>query len=497
MNKTLYATLKMLLIALSSTFLLSHTAHAADETGPDVGIQIVGGDPATEGEHPWMVYLSSSAFGSNSYCGASLIAADWVITAAHCIGSGTIYTVAGVYNRSSAGASNTFVVESRYVHPSYNAVSSGNDIALLKLAEPVPTSLVSSYAQLPSVTLDNTYVGTGDTVKVIGWGTTSSGGSQSNILREVFVPVTSESACNSAYGGIDYDTQVCAGFTSGGQDSCQGDSGGPLLFTVSGEDYVAGLVSFGQGCALPNFPGVYTRTAGYLSWISGIVNDDDTGGGTVTELSNGDSISLSGAANSESFFSIRVPAGEDVNISLSGGSGDADLYTRFGALPTTLNYDCRPYLEGNDESCSDSTSVSDVYYIMVQGFSSYSGATLSVSHTGDSDGDNEGGSGTLTDLSAGTQEWTQTYTISVPSGMSFLDVDIIGSNGDADLYVYYNEAPSSTVSSSVDTSTRCVPWNNGSNESCSFSNPAAGTWYVRLYGYSSFSGLTLQSSWGP
>ena len=173
------------------------------------------------------------------------------------------------------------------------------------------------------------------------------------------------------------------------------------------------------------------------------------------------------------------------------------MYTRFGALPTTLNYDCRPYLEGNDESCSDSTSVSDVYYIMVQGFSSYSGATLSVSHTGDSDGDNEGGSGTLTDLSAGTQAWTQTYTISVPSGMSFLDVDIIGSNGDADLYVYYNEAPSSTVSSSVDTSTRCVPWNNGSNESCSFSNPAAGTWYVRLYGYSSFSGLTLQSSWGP
>lgn len=497
MNKTFYVTLKMLLIALSSAFLLSQTVHAADDDGPDVGIQIVGGDLATEGEHPWMIYLSSSAFGSNSYCGGSLIAADWVITAAHCIGSGTIYTVAGVYDRSSAGASNAFVVESRYVHPSYNSVSSGNDIALLKLAEPVPTSLVSSYAQLPSVTLDNTFVGTGDTVKVIGWGTTSSGGVQSTILREVFVPVTSESACNSAYGGIDYDTQVCAGFTTGGRDSCQGDSGGPLLFTESGEDYVAGLVSFGQGCALPNFPGVYTRTAGYLDWVSGIVNGDDTGGGTVTELSNGDSVSVSGAANSESFFSIRVPAGEEVSISLSGGSGDADLYTRFGALPTLSNYDCRPFVGGNNESCSDSNSVSDVYYIMVQGYSSYSGVTLSVSHTGDADGGNEGGSGTVTGLAAGTQEWTQTYTINVPSGMSFLDVDIFGLNGDADLYVYYNEAPSSTVNASVDTSTRCVPWSSGSNESCSFTNPAAGTWYVRLYGFSAFSGLTLQSSWGP
>lgn len=484
------------LLLMASVIFPAAVYAASDDGSTDIGIQIVGGEPATEGEHPWMVYMSTSSSGSNSFCGGSLIAADWVLTAAHCIVYSTNYVVAGVYNRNNATSAKTFSVENISVHPGFSNVAGGDDIALLKLAEPVPTSLVSQYAQLPSTAFDNAYVGTGDLLKVIGWGTTSSGGSSSNTLLEVSVPVTSESYCDSAYGSIDYDTQVCAGFTNGGKDSCQGDSGGPLLFSLGGQDYVAGIVSYGQGCASAGFPGVYTRTAGFLNWVASIVDDDNGGGDTVTELFDGNSVSISGSSGDELYFSIQVPSGAELTVNTSGGSGDADLYTRFGALPTTSNYDCRPYANGNNESCSDTNSAG-TYYIMVRGYSSFSGVTLSVNYDNDDDGGNTGGGGVVEGLSASTSSWTQAYTVTVPNGMSSLDVDISGSNGDADLYVYYNSEPTSTVSSSVSTSTRCVPWIGGSNESCSFSNPSAGTWYVRVYGYSTFSDVTLEVNYAP
>lgn len=495
----------IMLFFASTVFAAIENTSAETDTSQNITPLIVGGDFALEGEHPWVVYLSSSSTGQNAYCGGSLINSEWVLTAAHCIGSGTIYIAAGVYNRNTSTAANTFVVQNRYVHPGYSSVSSGNDIALLRLSSSVPTSLVDVYAQLPSVSVDSTYAGTGDLVKVIGWGTTSSGGSQSTILREVFVPVTSEAVCNNAYGSIDYDTQVCAGYTNGGRDSCQGDSGGPLLFTQGGQDYVAGVVSFGNGCALPNFPGVYTRTAGFLNWIASYV-DVDTGGGTgggtdggntVVELNNGDSGSISGATNEELFFSINVPSGAELEVTIAGGSGDADLYTRFGSLPTTSTYDCRPYVGGNNESCSDTNSAG-TYYIMVRGYSAFSGVTLSVNYSGGTGGGDGGsGGGTVNNLSVTQGNWTESYTLEVPSGISTLDVDIFGANGDADVYVYYNTSPTDTVNASVDTSTRCVPWAQGSNESCSINNPAAGTWYIRIYAYATFSDLTLEAAYEP
>ena len=252
----------------------------------DVGTKIVGGEDATEGEHPWVAYLSNSSTGSTSFCGASLISARWAITAAHCIVYNNTYVVAGVYDRDTATSANTFLVQNTYVHPDFSDVTLDNDIALLQLHNPVPTSLVNEYAQLPSANLNSIYVGTGDDVKVMGWGRLNFGGADSDILQEVVVPVTSESYCENAYGSLDYGKQVCAGNTGGGEDSCQGDSGGPLLFSAYGQDYVAGLVSFGEQCALPGYPGVYTRTSGYLDWISYIMGADGEPENSIARIQN-------------------------------------------------------------------------------------------------------------------------------------------------------------------------------------------------------------------
>jgi len=100
---------------------------------------------------------------------------------------------------------------------------------------------------------------------VSGWGTTSEGGSLARTLMKVDVPVVSDDDCRDAYGQNDIaDSMICAGLDAGGKDSCQGDSGGPFM-CGSGLD---GIVSWGYGCAQPGFPGVYTQTSYFVSWIN-------------------------------------------------------------------------------------------------------------------------------------------------------------------------------------------------------------------------------------
>ena len=107
------------------------------------------------------------------------------------------------------------------------------------------------------------------------------------------------------------------------------------------------------------------------------------GGGGGTALQNNVPVTgLSGASGSTKNYTVAIPAGaRNLVISISGGSGDADLYVKFGSAPTTSSYNCRPYLNGNNESCSFSTPSTGTYYVMVRGYSSYSGVTLKASWT--------------------------------------------------------------------------------------------------------------------
>ncbi|GAB1047441.1 MAG: S8 family peptidase [Shewanella algae] len=207
-----------------------------------------------------------------------------------------------------------------------------------------------------------------------------------------------------------------------------------------------------------------------------------------TPLDNGVGISVSGVQGSSNYFYIDVPAGAaDLNIDLAGGSGDADLYVSQGSKPTLNSYQCRPYKSGNNESCSFSSPAEGRWYVMLQGYSAYSGATLTATHSaGGGCGSDCLENGVPKSNLSGSAGSEQHFIVQVPAGVS-LNIATSGGSGDADLYVRAGAAPSTSVYD-------CRPYKNGNSESCSFQVTQAATYHVMIRGYSAFSGMQLLAS---
>jgi serine protease len=303
----------------------------------------------------------------------------------------------------------------------------------------------------------------------------------------------------------------------------------------------------------------------------------NTTGGNV--LQNGVGVSISDATkNHQQNWTMVVPSGAtNLVFTMSGGTGDADMYVKFGSAPTTSSYDCRPYVSGNSETCTMSPVQAGTYYVMVNAYAAYSGVTLKGSYTAPGSGGTpsanftfttsgltatftdtstdsggtigshswtfgDGGTSTATNPShtyaaAGTYSVTETvtdsvnnqtssktssvtvsnvscggtvlcsgvavalpskstgqvssnYTMVVPAGKTSVVFTISGGTGDADLYVKLGSAPTTS-------SYNCRPYLTGNNETCTFNSPTAGTYYVNVRAYSSYSGVSLKGTISP
>lgn len=221
--------------------------------------RIVGGEQVTTNEYPYAVYLvNDDGF---QFCGAVLIDADSVLTAAHCaqaVEPDELAVVTGrIDKRTDAGM--RVDVTDVWVHPDFEVPWRGDDVAVLTLRHAVPYRA----AEVASADDAKLYE-PGNMATVVGWGRISEGGARSHVLREAQVPLVSDAECGETFAAYEPGSMVCAGFEDGGVDACQGDSGGPLLVG----DRVVGIVSWGRGCARPDTPGIYTRVSAYAEQIA-------------------------------------------------------------------------------------------------------------------------------------------------------------------------------------------------------------------------------------
>jgi secreted trypsin-like serine protease len=296
------------LVPLGSVVALALLAPVSAFAQSDGSVQprIVGGSTASVSTYPWqaaVVYSTAQLPNKNAhqrqFCGGSLLTSRIVITAAHCVADtdpdcslscalndpGGDHTakidpndVDVILGRSTLtdttqGAESTVsaVVPRSNYDPNYGTGVPRYDVAYLVLSSASTQTPIEIAGTDESALWD-----AGSPADISGWGSTSEAGNTVDTLRSATVNVVADSTCGSAsIYGSDFDpaTMICAGYLTGGVDTCYGDSGGPLEAPLEGGGYrLVGITGWGDGCAQPNAPGVYTRVAG--STMRSLISSD-------------------------------------------------------------------------------------------------------------------------------------------------------------------------------------------------------------------------------
>ncbi|XP_030753933.1 trypsin-1-like [Sitophilus oryzae] len=278
----------LILSTINGIFALNNFADVpCGQRTNDRKAKVVGGEAAAKAEFPWIVSITRRG---NHFCGGTLINKKYVMTAGHCLctGSGNDHlapaslkvTLSQHDLTKESSDAQVVNVKSIIVHPGYSCKKVKDDIAILELNEQViwsqsiiPACLPAGSEQKAYSTFDNNLA----TVAGWGWINEERGkGGRAEILQKAKVNVIEIEKCRTWYKSQGKKTkiqegQICAGYEQGGIDACWADSGGPLMIDANDQMMVVGVVSTGIGCARPYLPGIYTRVSEYIPWIRDVL----------------------------------------------------------------------------------------------------------------------------------------------------------------------------------------------------------------------------------
>ncbi|XP_072261307.1 transmembrane protease serine 9 [Pyxicephalus adspersus] len=235
--------------------------------------RIVGGSDAAKGEFPWQVSLREN---NEHFCGATIISGKWLVSAAHCFNDfqDPAVWVAYIGSTSLSGSDGSTVkayIKNIVKHPSYDPDTADYDVAVLELDSELRFNKYTQPICLPAATH---VFPMGKKCVITGWGYLKEDNLvKPEVLQKATVALMDQTLCNSLYSNVVTDRMVCAGYLEGKIDSCQGDSGGPLVCEEpSGKFFLAGIVSWGVGCAEARRPGVYVRVSKVRNWIQEVIS---------------------------------------------------------------------------------------------------------------------------------------------------------------------------------------------------------------------------------
>ncbi|XP_035673048.1 uncharacterized protein LOC118413629 [Branchiostoma floridae] len=245
---------------------------------------IVGGTDVAPGAVPWIAMLWDIRPGRNRFfCGGSLLTAEWVVTAAHCILEGEVTkddfiirlgklsSERGIFEENERSTT----VQEVIIHPNHDPNNYDIDIALVRLAERIAFTDYILPVCLPTVEDARRLLTALPVGSISGWGRTMQDGTFSSSLKEVNVPIIRQGKCRRAHARYDVTKNMfCAGSETGGRDSCDGDSGGPFVVYDNGKWNLIGIVSWGDGCALRDKYGVYTRVHRFRDWLQEYIGEE-------------------------------------------------------------------------------------------------------------------------------------------------------------------------------------------------------------------------------
>ncbi|XP_029383594.1 chymotrypsin-like protease CTRL-1 [Echeneis naucrates] len=294
------------LILLTWMVLNGKRAKAQDCGMAPLNTRIVGGENATAGSWPWQVSIH---FRESHTCGGTVISDQWVLTAAHCILTSSPAEWTLYFGRVTQSGPNVNEemrsVSTIIVHPDYNDTLFDNDIALMRLSNPLtftdfirPICLASNSSQVYNSTLCWT----------TGWGRFGRDEPPADVLQEVQIPVIGNNECSCRYRPVQEanisGNMICAGQENKG--ACQGDSGGPLQCKSGSKWIQTGITSFGVPCARAEFPEVYARVSQFQTWIKDKVEGADVNFVTFSSTGANPDISFECRANPQN--STSAPA---------------------------------------------------------------------------------------------------------------------------------------------------------------------------------------------